>query len=73
MAEVDFFSMVSCLKTNVLARRGSTKDNQMFSLKAFRMAIIMTVHNEPRQTLQTRNDWHLRNKIMSTEKKGNRK
>ena len=61
MAEVDFLSMVSCLKTNVLARRGSTKDNQMFSLKDFRMAITMTMHNEPRERLQIRNDWHLRN------------
>ena len=33
------------------------------------MPIIMTVHNKPRERLQTRNDWHLRNKIMSTGKK----
>ena len=73
MAEVDFFSMFSCLKTNVLARGGSTKVNQMFSLKDLRMAIIMTVHNEPRGKTPDQEWLAFEEQNNATEKKGNQK
>ena len=68
MADVNVFCTVCYIKANINTRRPATKNNQMFSLKDFRMPIIMTMHHKPRKRLLARNYWQTRNSKMSGER-----